>query len=468
MLVWSWYVLAFVFSLRSVVLASVAVAVTAATILGIAYLLHLLLDRHARTPLTAWINRISTAHSVFFLSAIIVISVVLRVAWGIWVQTEPHSDFKVYHQAALSLSRGEPPLPDKPLGYPFILAMWYRLGQESWPGFCLNALLGAGTVLIVYHLGYVVTGNRLAARFAALIMAFWPADILYSSVLGSEAAYAFFLWLAYWLFLGALSAADRSPRTRIILIFVSALILAFSDIIRPVSLSLAMPVLTLSLFLGNKLSKRMRIVLAIVFIFLAVLSGQVLIQTASILTPETVAMPSQRWGYNFLIGTNGETWGRYNESDVSLISALPGNELQRNQAALRLGLQRIRNSPAAFIALLPKKFIVMWGDDTYGASYSTVSTNRAISSSTVGYLHYGSQVYWCSVLLLGLVYIWPLNRPLAPGLLGLLALLILSTFFFELWEVQPRYHHFLNPVLAILAATSFVTASKNKQDEVTG
>ncbi len=462
--IWSWYVLAFAFSLRSIALAEAPVAVTAATILAVAYLLHLLLNRHA----TTWINRISTAHSVVFLSAIIAISFILRAAWGMWVQTEPYSDFEVYHQAALSLSRGESPIPGKPLGYPLILAIWYRLGQEKLARIFLNALLGTGTVLIVYHLGYIVTGKRLNARVAALLMAFWPADILYSSVLGSEAAYALFLWLAYLLFLSALSAADQSPRSRIVLILVSGLILAFSNTIRPTSLPLVLPVLVLSLFTGNRLRERLRIVLALLFVFLTVLSSQVLIQTASILTSGTVAMPSQRWGYNFLIGTNTETWGRYNESDVNLISALPGNELQRNQAALQLGLQRIRNSPAAFLALLPKKFIVLWGDDTYGA-FSTGSTGRIIPSSAVGYLNYVSQVYWCLVvLLLGLVYIWPLDRSFSPNLQCLLVLLLLSTFFFELWEVQPRYHHFLNPTLAIFAAMGVTTASKKERTKVMG
>ncbi|MGQ9768323.1 MAG: hypothetical protein ACUVSS_13630 [Anaerolineae bacterium] len=179
-------------------------------------------------------------------------------------------------------------------------------------------------------------------------------------------------------------------------------------------------------------------------------------------------MPSQRWGYNFLIGTNNETWGRYNENDVELVSALPGDVVEKNQAALQLGLQRIRSNPAAFLALLPKKFVVMWGDDTYGVHLSTAGAGRAVAASVIEYLYYVSQVFWCLILLLGVIYIWPLDRPIPFGLQCLLILLILATLFFELWEVQPRYHHFLNPVLAIVAAAGFVvTIEMRTKDEVT-
>lgn len=465
LLVWCWFILAFLFSVRSIALARAPVALTAASFLISAFLFYSLLTGSFK----GWpilVNRIQTVRSTTFWALVISVAIALRAVWSMWVQTEPYSDFAVYHQAALALSRGQPPPPDKPLGYPVLLAAWYWVGNETWPGYLLNILFSAGTVLVVYYLGNVVTGNGLVARFAALFAAFWPADILYSSVLGSEAAYAFFLWLACWLFLGALKAVGWSKPTRAALLVVAALVLAFSDSVRPTSLLLVMPALVLALLLEKNLDKRFRVAAGIGFIIVAVLGSQGLTRAGSLLAPEAASMPSQRWGYNFLIGTNNETWGRYNEDDVSLVSTLPGDVVKKNQAALQLGLQRIRSNPAAFLALLPKKFVVMWGDDTYGAHLSTAGAGRTMAASVTGYLYYLSQLYWCMILLLGLLYIWQPGRAIPSGLECLLILLILATLFFEVWEVQSRYHHFLNPVLAIIAALGLVSTLENKGEAV--
>lgn len=464
LLVWCWFILAFLFSVRSIALAQAPVAVTAATFLVGAFLFYLLLTGSPK----GWLvlaNRIQAIRSITFLALVIGVAIALRVGWSMWVQTEPYSDFAVYHQTALALSHGQPPLPDKPLGYPLLLAVWYWAGSENWPGYLLNILFSVGTILVVYHLGHVVTSSQLTARIAALFMAFWPTDVFYSSVLGSEVTYAFFLWLACWFFLSALKTVSRSKVTRIALIIVAALVLAFSDIVRPTSLPLAMPALALALLLDHNLSKRFRVAAGIGFVVIAVLGSQALTRTGSLLAPGVEPMP--RWGYIFLIGTNSETWGRYNEDDAKFVSTLPGDTVEKNQAALQLGLQRIRSNPAAFLALLPKKFVVMWGDDAYGVHFSTARAGRAVVVSTIGYLYYMSQVFWCLTLLLGLIYIWPPDRTIPFGLQCLLVLLILATLFFELWEVQPRYHHFLNPVLAIVAAASFVaTIEMRTKDEV--
>ncbi|MGQ9768322.1 MAG: hypothetical protein ACUVSS_13625 [Anaerolineae bacterium] len=245
LLVWCWFILAFLFSVRSIALALVPVAVTATTFLVGAFLFYLLLTG----PSKGWlilVNRIQAIRSITFLALVIGVAIALRVGWSILVRTEPYSDFAVYHQIALALSRGQPPLPDKPLGYPLLLAVWYWAGSENWPGYLLNILFSAGTVLVVYHLGHVVTNSRLVARIAALLIAFWPADIFYSSVLGSEATYAFFLWLACWLLLGALKTVGRSKVALVALIIVAALVLAFSDIVRRTSLPLAMRAVALA------------------------------------------------------------------------------------------------------------------------------------------------------------------------------------------------------------------------------
>lgn len=464
---WSWYVLAFCFSLRSEALAQVPVAVTAITLLGGAYFLYLVQkSKRITTWFTTCIQRISAVHTIIFLLPALALAFSLRLAWGMAVQTPPYSDFAVYHQAAVALAQGGSPPPDKPLGYPFILALWYRIGMNQ-AGYLLNAILSTGTVALVYFLASWLTRDPVTAKVAALLIAIWPADIFVSSVLASEPSYAFFLWLAYLVVLIALDALDHSIKVGLALLLLSALLLAFSDTIRPVSIILVLPVLVVLLLRNDGLGIRVRLAVAVGFVVVAGLASQTLIRAASTLTPETIPMPSQRWGYIFLIGTNSSSWGRYNDDDVRLIAGLSGNEFEKNLAALKLGLERIRDRPKAFLALLPKKFMVMWGDDTYGARFSIHGT-RWVTTNVSGYAVYVSQVYWCLIMLFGLTYLWSMGHPIPGSLRGLMLLLLISVAFFEFWEVQPRYHHYLMPILAVMAAMGLTHPRSNKVSKSVG
>lgn len=463
--VWGWYVLAFAFSLRSEALARVPVAVTAMTLLGGAYFLYLVQkSKRTTTRFVTCVQWIGAARTAIFLLLTLGLALFLRIGWALIVETVPYSDFAVYHQAAVALAQGTAPPPDKPLGYPVILAIWYRISTDR-SAYLLNAILSAGIVAFVYFLASRLTGDRLTARIAALLMAIWPADIFFSSVSASEPSYAFFLWLAYLGFLIALDAIERSVKIGLALLLFSALFLAFSDTIRPISIMLVLPVLVVSLFRNDGLDIRVRLALAVGFVLIAGLASQISVYAVSALTPETIPMPSQRWGYNFLIGTNSSSWGRYNDDDVRLIAGVSGNEFERNLAGLKLGLERVHNHPKEFLALLPKKLIVMWGDDTYGASFSIHDTRWA-TTGVSGYTVYVSQVYWCLLLLFGLTYFWSMDCLISRPLQGFMLLLLVSVVFFEFWEVQPRYHHYLMPILAVMAASGLTNSPPRKVGEL--
>ncbi|MEM4724293.1 MAG: hypothetical protein QXP01_04720 [Candidatus Hadarchaeum sp.] len=135
----------------------------------------------------------------------------------------------------------------------------------------------------------------------------------------------------------ALSVMTRSIRAGCSLVLISALCLAFSDIIRPISIVLVLPVLVFLIIRNKDLGIGIGLPTAIGFGLVTVLTSQALIHAASALTSEAIPMPSQRWGYNFLIGTNSGSWGRYNDEDVKLIASVSGNEFERNLTALKIG-----------------------------------------------------------------------------------------------------------------------------------
>lgn len=75
----------------------------------------------------------------------------------------------------------------QPYAYPHLLSVAYRLfGVHEMTAFVVNALAMAATVLAVYLLTWVLFDDRVAAWFAALIMAMTPQQIVWSATAAVE------------------------------------------------------------------------------------------------------------------------------------------------------------------------------------------------------------------------------------------------------------------------------------------
>ena len=95
-----------------------------------------------------------------------------------------------------------------PPGYPFVLAVVYRLSGDSVrAALVLNALMAAATVALVYAVGRRAFGARTAIIGSALY-ALLPSAIFYANVTLSETAFTFALMLGVWLMIE--SAERRS------------------------------------------------------------------------------------------------------------------------------------------------------------------------------------------------------------------------------------------------------------------
>ena len=75
----------------------------------------------------------------------------------------------------------------QPYAYPHLLSVGYRLfGVREMTAFAVNALAMAATVFAVYLLTWVLFEDRMAAWFAALIMALTPQQIVWSATAAVE------------------------------------------------------------------------------------------------------------------------------------------------------------------------------------------------------------------------------------------------------------------------------------------
>ncbi|MDI3257116.1 MAG: glycosyltransferase family 39 protein [Kyrpidia sp.] len=144
----------------------------------------------------------------FGLAAVLLLGIVLRLGW-IWaVNTQPISDFRHYHDLALSLLRhGRYEMPEgldyikadtpyvktgvhyptafRPPGYPFFLAAVYAVYPSILAAKLANVCLDVAWMVSVYVLG-AAAGGRRTGLWASGAAAVFPTSVAYSSVLGTE------------------------------------------------------------------------------------------------------------------------------------------------------------------------------------------------------------------------------------------------------------------------------------------
>jgi hypothetical protein len=134
----------------------------------------------------------------------------------------------------------------QPYAYPHLLSLFYRLvGVHENVAFAMNAAAGVLTVCSVYALVLVLFDDRLAAFFAALLLALTPEQIVWSATAASEPASSLACVLA--VMCAAYFVRSRSTPA----LAAAATAAAYSVQFRPESLLVA-PVIGLLLWQGAR------------------------------------------------------------------------------------------------------------------------------------------------------------------------------------------------------------------------
>ena len=112
---------------------------------------------------------------------IVVVAFLVRLAWVLFSPALPVSDFETFHGLAMRMADAF-----RPPGYPTFLAVIYWVTNKSLLAAKLaNAILATITCWLTYSLARRVFNERVALT-AALIVAFFPSQILYTSLLATE------------------------------------------------------------------------------------------------------------------------------------------------------------------------------------------------------------------------------------------------------------------------------------------
>jgi hypothetical protein len=155
-------------------------------------------------------------------------------------------------------------------------------------------------------------------------------------------------------------------------------------------------------------------------------------------------------GWSLYVGANREHGGQWNPEDAARLAGFPGDTWwERSEYAGGLALDRLREDPLGSLAVLPRKFSTVWGDETYAATYG-LRSGPITRDVEVGWLT--SQLFWAPLAVLAALGMLASRRDPPPAVLlvGMIVTLVAVTHL--ALEVHSRYHAYLVPLFCVLAA----------------
>jgi 4-amino-4-deoxy-L-arabinose transferase-like glycosyltransferase len=400
------------------------------------------------------------------LVALFFLAFAVRLAWIGWVDTSPRDgrfdDTVWYDRSAQNIASGrgylffdDAPTAAWPVGYPAFLAAIYRVTDDSVPAAeVANAFLGAFTVLGVLALGALVFGPR-AGWAAALILTFFPNQVIFSGLVMSEVLCAFLLLLVV---LAALYLTLNRERSRWWGAALVGALIGLTAMVRgEFLLFFLVPIIPWRVMLG---SWRRTLPYA----------GACFLAMALVLTPWTV----RNWvrlGYPVVVSTGAVAnllaghWDGANGAGTFT----PGNAIQEQymrlpnpereivvyKAHIRKAFAWAVRHPWEELTLVPRKLYYLYRADSSGIQWS--QTRPVMDKETVDFLTASSNGYYYIVggwILLSLPAWWCLRDP--KRLLLILTLFYFSFMFGVVFIGDLRYHFALVPMAVVLASPSLV------------
>lgn len=429
--------------------------------------------------ISAVIEKFTWLHKPFiFPVAVTGLAFVPRYLWIRLVETTPMWDFARYYHYAISIVNGNPEaiadirgvFPHL-TGYPLILSYVFRFfGTEVAIARWFNLICTLLTVLLVYQLGKVMFSPK-AGRIAAIIVALWPGQIFYISVLAAE--HLFTMQLLFVLLLFCYMVKGESSGKSFGWAVATGAMLTMAHIVRPVA-SLLFPAFFLYLLMApalkesvlpneiegkpgccNKkvLLRRASLLAVIVLIFLGTLQGLNRIYEPQVQVP----LGKTGAGFNLYVGTNKDSQGMWSAEDWEIIEEFHYDFDRIHQEAWNRGIERIQEDYTEFLLLAEQKFSIQWAVSEYGLYWGLLETDRvtAVSLWAEEYrqeLQIASQVFYLSLFWLILINTRKEIKKFQATPADLIGILFFGFIAMHtLIEVQSRYHHSLIPLFILLA-----------------
>ena len=402
---------------------------------------------------------------VWWLAAAVALALLLRIVWVLYATADPldgrFNDSVFYHMVAAHLAEGggytSPftllPTAQFAPGYPFFLTgLYWLFGPHLTVAEVANAVLGAATVGVLYLLALRLFDSK-TARIAAILLAVFPGQILFASVLYSETLFTFLFVLGLLL---VLVVRKQTPDGGWHWLLAFGLVAGAASLVRGAGLTLL--IIGPAYWALTRLDWRVSVqwsVLAIVAAGLLIAPWTV----RNLITMDAPLLITSSTGLNFWTGHHA---GASGGDDMPVPSPLDeygprtqvGAEVAINNAGYRLGLRFAANNPDEELLLIGKRFRALYFDgDLIALDLNEAYGQRPfIASEVSAFLRPWTNGFYYAVLLVaafGLVR-WLYGRGQGP-LLPLIAIAVLTLGHVVLFFGGPRYHFPMIPLLCLFA-----------------
>jgi 4-amino-4-deoxy-L-arabinose transferase-like glycosyltransferase len=295
-----------------------------------------------------------------FLAFVLICAALLRTAWIAAFRVVPVSDFALYfaHGADLAVGLGYvdgngAPTAYFPIGYPAFLGLLFRLGGPSiLIAQVANLGLALASLALFHRLAQRLLSRSGAARLATLILAAFPSQVAYVTLLSDSILFQCLL----------LATAERLSRGGAGAALAGGFWSGLAVLTRPYALLLPLLALRRTPEPGGRdgrLSRAGRLGLALLAMALVV--SPWMVRNAR-LFDEWVPIATNS-GVNLLIGNGPGADGRYTEAPLRLLEGIEGDESERDRAARAFAWRAIREHPLRFVTLGARKLYHAFADD---------------------------------------------------------------------------------------------------------
>jgi 4-amino-4-deoxy-L-arabinose transferase-like glycosyltransferase len=395
---------------------------------------------------------------------ILAVALVLRLAWAALIPVIPISDGIAYDQLARVLAEHgvygwayDRPSANWPVGTSAIYAaLYFMFGHSFVPIVAVNIAMSTSIVGMTMWLGRVFLDERTAV-IAGGLMAIWPTNVIYVTILSSELPFIFLFLLGFvaWYNL-RISNSVRAVA--------SGLAFGAASYVRPVALLL--PIVVWLTAVPNW--RKLRTQLTVLLLALAV--------TGVAIAPWTIRN-TKLFGHPVLISTNGGTtlWIGNNPNSDGYFMPGPAspqvlNEYERDNMFGQEARRYIFENPALFFMRGIKKALLLHTNETIAVHWNAEGIKQRFGESAIFPLKLLTQGFWTAVLLFAFAGLFVMTKE--HGIMYTLANPAVLTWayftaFYSIFFVSDRYHIPSHPFIAMLAANAILfVATRTPQNAI--
>lgn len=390
---------------------------------------------------------------------LIIVNILLRGFWILYMQPTQHADFEWYYVHAKQLAEGQgyhwngAYTAYWPIGWPFILSLLYRItGAHILAGIVLNVVFSIGIVILIYKITRKLFQSTSLAFISALAYSLLPSQIEWNAINGSEESFTFILLLSIYVLMQLPFAKTviHLTRERMLFLIGSGLLLGFACDIRPIPL-----LFPLFLLLGEwillKMNGRITILDFILYVG-SMLMGILPVTLRNAIAMHHFILVSTNGGVNLWQGTqiNGGYFWTY-QADKNPLVAAGNNEILRNQIGEHVALQYFLHHPWLTLINGFIKIFDLYKNDVNAVQYTFLDSHAKLWM--VDLMRWVDTIYYWIFMLFFLIAILSLfrqkNKLRSQLFLPLLFILYytLVFFFFPAWD---RFRYPIMPLFAIL------------------